>query len=119
MSDEIRIGDDGTGNGGIEVPGAEPDPLGDLVTWTEQVLALERARALCPDTEAVIDDNGYYGPSPDHLGPSSGWCWLICGSQDKAQRTCDYLEDHAEELDLVPHLKKNMALVYISYYKFD
>lgn len=118
MSDEIRIGDDGASDGGIEVRGGEPNSLRDLVDWTEQVLALVRAHALFPDLEAIVDDNGYTGPSSDPLTPSSGWCWLLCGSQVHAEQVSDYLEEHAEELDLVPHLKKNMGIVYITYYKF-
>ena len=119
MSDEIRIGDDGTDSGGIEVPGTGPNPFCDLINWTEQVRALQRAHALFPDLEAIVDDGDYFGPAPDRIAPPTGWCWLLCGSQDKAQRVSDLLEDHAEELNLVPHLKKSMAIVYICYYKFD
>ena|SRR5208282_4912958 len=118
MSDEIRIGDDGTSNSGVEVPGREPDPLRDLVDWTEQVIALEHAHALFPDAEAVVDDNGYTGPSSDPLAPPPGWCWLLCGSQANAEQVSSYLEDHAEELNLVPNLDKRRALVYICFHRF-
>ena len=58
MSDGIRLGDDQPASQGIEVPSGELDPLGDLIAWTDEVSALDRASALFPDLEAVVDDNG-------------------------------------------------------------
>ncbi len=63
MSDGITMGDDEPGGGGIEVPGGELDPLSELIAWTNEVSALDRASAVFPRLEAVIDDNGYFGSS--------------------------------------------------------
>jgi len=104
MSDWITMGDDAPE--GIEVPGGDLDLLGDLIAWTNDVRAIERASAVFPSLEAVIDDNGYSGPSPDVL-VDSGRCWLLCGSRRNAVLVFHYLEEHAEKLDLLPDLEEN------------
>ena len=119
MSEDVRIGGDETNEGGIEVPGKMHTPLDTLVDWTNEVVALQIASALFPDLEAVIDDNGYAGPSPDGLGPDPGFCWLLCRTQNYAEKVFQVLEDNAEELNLIPELHKNRALVVIRYHKFD
>jgi len=81
------------------------------------VSALQRASAVFPDFEAVIDDNGYSGPSAKLT--SYGGCWLLCGTRTNAERVFHYLEDHAETLDLVPDLEEDKALVHIHARRFD
>jgi len=112
MSDGINMRDDELDCEGIEVPGGEIDPLADLVAWTEEVQALERASTLFPSLEPVIDDNGYFGPSADVL-TSYGRCWLLCGTRTNAVQVFDYLRQHGEELNLIPDLEENKAVVYI------
>lgn len=58
MSDDITMGDEELDCKGIEVPGGELDPLCDLIAWTENVRALDRAVVAFPGLEAVVDDNG-------------------------------------------------------------
>ena len=94
MSDGIRIGDDEHAGQGIEVPQGEFDPMSDLIAWTNEVSALDRASALFPDLEAVIYDNGYFGPSADVL-TTYGSCWLLCGTRANAVQVFDYLQEHA------------------------
>jgi hypothetical protein len=112
MSDGISMGENEASGEGIEVPDGELDSLGDLIAWTNQVSALNRASAVFVELEAVVQDNGYTGPSADVL-TTYGSCWLLCGSRSNAERVFRYLEDHAQELDLVPDLDENRALVYI------
>ena len=121
MSDEISLGldDDDSSAEGIEVPGNLPTPLETLLDWTNQVSALKIAAALFPDLEAVVDNAGYFGPSPDPCAPDPGFCWLLCRTQDYAQEVWRYLDDHSDVLNLVPELQKTHALVVIHYHKFD
>jgi hypothetical protein len=116
MSEEARL-DDGETGGGTEVPG-ETDPLADLVGWTNEVLALQRASAVFPSLEAVIDDNGYFGSSTQLSGPHLCSCWLLCGSQEYSVEVFRYLDEHCVELNLIPELFKSKALVYIHYHQF-
>jgi hypothetical protein len=112
MSDGISMGENEASGEGIEVPGGELDPLGDLIAWTDEVSALNRASAVFPSLEPVVQDNGYTGPSADVL-TSYGGCWLLCGSRANAERVFHYLEDHAEALDLVPDMERDKALIYV------
>ena len=100
MPEDIRPGhDDGTLEEGREVR-SEPDPIWELVCWTNDVRATERAAAVFTSLEAVIDDR-------------QKTCWLLCGSQEGAVEVFRYLDEHADELELIPELVKEKALVYI------
>ena len=112
MSDGINMRDDELDCGGIEVPSGELDPLADLIAWTEEVRALERAAAVLPGLEAVIDDNGCSGPSTSSLR-SYGATWLLCGTRANAAEVFDYLQEHGDDLDLVPDLEKSKAVIYV------
>lgn len=111
MSDGITMGDEELHGEGIEVAGGGLDPLADLIAWTDEVSALNRASAVFPSLEAAIDDNGYFGPSASLT--CCGRCWLLCGNRADAVHVFLYLEDHSGELGLVPDLEENKAIVYI------
>jgi hypothetical protein len=118
MSDGITMGDDEPASQGIEVPSDDLDPLGELVSWTNEVRALERASAAFPDLEAVVDDNGYFGPSLGALTIYGG-CWLLCGTRANAVQVFGFLAEYADELDLIPDLDEGRALIYIHARKTD
>jgi hypothetical protein len=106
VSEEVRRGfDDETFDYGCEV-GGNPDPIRVLVHWTNDVIALQRASFVFPSIEAVIDD-------------CARTCWLCCGSRDNAVEVYRYLEEHAEEMCLLPELVKEKARVYVMYHDFD
>ena len=119
MSEDVRIGDDETGFGGVEVPGDPPTPLERVVDWTDQVRAFQIARALFPDLEAIVDSDGYCGPIADDFETHLGLCWLLCGTRGSAEAVFRYLDDYCVELDLLPSLDKNHARVYIQHHKFN
>jgi hypothetical protein len=100
MPEDARAGqEDGILEEGREA-GNGPDPIWELVCWTNDVRATERAAAVFSSLEAVIDDR-------------QKTCWLLCGSQAGAVEVYRYLDEHAEELELIPELVKEKALVYI------
>ena len=106
VSEEVRRGfDDETFDCGCEV-GGNPDPIRALVHWTNDVIALQRASFVFPSIEAVIDD-------------CARTCWLCCGSRDNAAEVYRYLEEHAEEMCLLPELVKEKERVYVMYHDFD
>jgi hypothetical protein len=106
MPEESRLGyDDGILDEGRDI-GGEPDPIWDLVCWTNDVRAIERAAAVFTSLEPVIDDKLMT-------------CWLLCGSQEGAVEVYRYLDEHAEELSLIPELVKEKALVYVMHHSYE
>lgn len=81
-----------------------PNPIGHLVAWTEQVRALERAKIIFADTDAVINYE-------------EGICCLVCESTESAYQVYRFLSDCAEELGLLPELAENR--VFIHYHDFN
>jgi hypothetical protein len=86
--------------------GGNPDPIRALVSWTNDVIALQRARYVFPGMVAVIDD-------------SARTCRLCCGSRDNAFTVYRYLEEHAEEMCLLPQMAGGKEDVYVIYHDFD
>ena len=82
------------------------DPIRELVSWTNDVIALQRASYVFPSVEAVIDDR-------------ARTCYLCCGTIDSAAEVYRYLEEHAEEMCLVPEMARNRQSVFIVYHDFD
>jgi hypothetical protein len=106
LAEEVRLGfDDGTIKKGCDVDGSH-DPILVLVTWTNDVIALQRASYVFPSMEAVIDDG-------------ARTCRLRCGSPDNAAEVYRYLEDHAEEMCLLPQMARENDAVYVVYHDFD
>jgi hypothetical protein len=106
LAEEVRLGfDDGTFDLGGKV-GGNPDPISDLVHWTNDVIALQRASFVFPSIEAVIDD-------------CARTCMLCCGSQNNAAEVYRYLQEHAEEMCLIPELVKEKDAVSVMYHDFD
>jgi hypothetical protein len=92
------------GNGtGAERPA---DPIRELVNWTNDVIALQRASYVFPSVDAVIDDRARR-------------CCLCCGDADNAAEVYRYLEEHAEEMCLVPEMARDGQAVYVFYHDFD
>ncbi len=95
--------DEGTARAGRTPPA---DPIRELVNWTNDVIALQRASYVFPSVEAVINDR-------------TRTCCLSCGNADDAAEVCRYLEEHAEEMCLVPRLASDGQSVFVIYCDFD
>jgi hypothetical protein len=119
MFEDVILGGDETNDDGIDVSGEPPTPLERLVDWTDVVRAFQIARALFPDLAAVVDNDGYCGPIAEDSETHLGVCWLLCGTQASAEAVFRYLDDYCVELDLLPSIDKDKALVYIQHHKFN
>lgn len=102
MADEVKRGSDG---GSVDEVRAA-DPIRALVSWTNDVIALQRASYVFPSIEAVIDD-------------CERTCRLCCGGPGNAAEVYRYLEEHAEEMCLLPQMSRGRDSVYVTYHDFD
>jgi hypothetical protein len=106
LADEVRLGfDEGTAKMGCNAD-ENKDPISALVSWTNDVIALQRARYVFHSIEAVIDDD-------------ARTCRLCCGSRDNAAEVYRYLDEHAEEMCLLPQMARGEDAVYVTYQDFD
>jgi hypothetical protein len=105
LADDVRLG---PGDGSVDgcEAGRAADPIRALVSWTNDVIALQRASYVFPSIEAVIDDR-------------ERSCRLCCGSPDNAAEVFRYLEEHAEEMCLLPRMSLGRDSVYVTYCDFD
>ena len=96
------------GGTGGRSPGEErpADPIRELVNWTNDVIALQRASYVFPSVDAVIDDR-------------ARTCCLCCGTTDNAAVVFRYLEEHAEEMCLVPQMARSGQAVFVFYRDFE
>ena len=75
------------------------------MSWTNDVIALQRARYVFPSIEAVT--------------MTHATCRLCCGNRDNAAEVYRYLEEHAEEMCLLPRMARGEDAVYVTYHDFD
>ena len=103
---EVELSDGGAGRGhGVDVTPA-PDPVGDLVDWSEAVRAAERAASALADVEVVGNE-------------AHGALALVCRDAAAANDAYRFLEDHADELHLVAEKPKSRRLVYLHHHRTD
>jgi hypothetical protein len=105
-SSEVELSDGDVGKGrGVDVT-PPPDPVGDLVDWTEAVRAAERAASALADVDVVGNE-------------ARGTLALVCKDAAVASDAYRFLEDHADELHLVAEKPKSRRLVYLHHHRAE